>query len=194
MIVWLSIGIIFAVTTFYLGKKGWHALHRAVGISPGVLIYHHPNAPLSLNDIRLQQLTLNQQHLIPLSDEQLRQLKRIDDKVNAYYQYQQELSVQKTIPRLTETHFVLQKWLEVRLPQMLASHYHVQHQARDKEMAEHSIKVNNNNRLTASQLLQEGLDSIEQRLDNLLEQIEVRHLQELQVMKRYMDKHNHNNG
>lgn len=192
MIVWLSIGIISAITTFYLGRKGWHALHRAVGISPGVLIYHHPNAPLSLNDLTWQQLILNQQHLTPLSDEQLHQLQRIDNKVTAYRQYNQELNAQNIIPALTEAHFVLQKWLEVRLPQMLASHYHVQSQARDKDEVRHTINSGDSNRLTASQLLQEGLDNIEQRLDSLLEQIDTRHLQELRVMKRYMDEHNHN--
>ena len=191
MIVWLSIGIISTITTFYLGKKGWHALHKAVGISSGVLIYHQPDAPLSLSEMAWQQLTLNQQHLIPLSDEQLRQLQRIDDKVTAYQQHRRELNAQHIIPTLTEAHFVLQKWLEVRLPQMLASHYQVHSRIYTKEVVE-DIGGIDNNRLTASRLLQEGLDNIEQRLDNLLEQMDARHLQDLRAMKQYMDEHNHN--
>ena len=193
MIVWLSIGVFSAITTLYLGKKGWHALHRAVGISPGVLIYHHPNAPLYLPDMTWQQLVLNQEHLSTLSDAQLRQLQRLDDKISTYQEYQQELNAQNTIPALTEAHFVLQKWLEIRLPQMLASHYYVQPCMRNQGTKERLINTDNTNCLTARQLLQEGLDNIEQRLDNVLEQIEARHLQELRVMNRYMDEHNNKN-
>ena len=191
MIVWLSIGIISAITSLYLGKKGWHALHKAVGISPGVLIYHNPNAPLYLTDMTWQQLTLNQQHLSSLSDPQLLQLQRLDNKMSAYQLYQQELRAQNLTPILTEDHFVLEKWIEIRLPQMLASHYHVQPGIRNRNTKERFINTDNANRLIASQILQEGLDNIEQRLDNLLKQLEVRHLQELQVMQRYMNEHNH---
>lgn len=190
MLVWLSIGVISIVTILYLGKKCWHALHKVVGIKPGALIYQSPNAPLSLPDLTWQQLILHQKHLSLLSDDQLRQLKRFDDKMVAYQLYQRELDIQNATRILTEEHYVLQKWLEVRLPQMLTSYYHAQLGIRDQDIKEQSINTDNTNRLSASKLLQEGLDNIEQLLDNQLAQIEVRHLQELQVMQRYMNEHN----
>ena len=191
MVVWLSIGVISIVTSLYLGKKGWHALHEVVGIRPGTLIYQHPDAPLSLPDLTWQQLILDQKHLSLLSDDQLRQLKRFDDKMVAYQLYQRELDTQNATRILTEEHYVLQKWLEVRLPQILTNHYHAQLGIRNQDIKEQSINTAHTNRLSASQLLQEGLDNIEQLLDNQLAQIEVRHLQELQVMQRYMNEHNH---
>lgn len=191
MVVWLSIGVISIVTSLYLGKKGWHALHKVVGISPGTLIYQSPNAPLSLPDLTWQQLILDQKHLGLVSDDQLLQLKRLDDKMLAYQQYQRELDTQNPTRILTAEHFVLQKWLDIRLPQMLNSHYHAQLGIRNQDVKGKSINTDNTNRLTASQLLQEGLDNIEQLLDNQLAQIEVRHLQELQIMQRYMNEHNH---
>ena len=191
MIVWLTIGVISVITSLYLGRKGWHALHKAVGISPGVLIYQHPNAPLFLPDMTWQKLTLNQQHLTVLSNKQLLQLQRLDDKISAYQQYQHELNAQNLIRILTEDHFIMQKWIEIRLPQLLASYYHVQPGISKKGTKEQFITTDNINGLTASQLLQESLDNIEQRLDNLLAQIETRHLQELKVMQRYMNEHNH---
>ena len=192
MMVWLSIGVISIVTSFYLGKKGWHALHKVVGISPGTLIYHHPNAPLSVSDMTWQQLLLNPKHLTVLSDGQLRQLQRIDDKVTAYYRYQQALGTQYETAERTEAHFVLQKWLDTRLPEMLASHYYVQSQTGNQDTKVYLTNTDTSHYSTANQLLQQGLDNIEQRSDKLLEHIEMHHLQELQVMKRYMDKHNNN--
>lgn len=191
MVVWLSIGVISIVTSLYLGKKGWHTLHKVVGISPGTLIYQSPNAPLSLPDLTWQQLILDQKHLRVLSDAQLHQLKRLDDKMVAYQLYQRELDTQNATRILTEEYYMLQKWLEVRLPQMLTSHYHAQLGIRNQNIKGQSINTDNTNRLSASQLLQEGLDNIEQLLDNQLAQIEVRHLQELQIMQRYMNEHNH---
>lgn len=191
MVVWLSIGVISVITSLYLGRKGWHALHKAVGISPGTLIYQHPDAPLSLPDLTWQQLILDQKYLRVLSDAQLRQLKRFDDKMLAYQQYQRELDTQNSTRILTEEHYMLQKWLEVRLPQMLTSYYHAQLGIRDQDIKGQSINTAHTNRLTASQLLQEGLDNIEQLLDNQLAQIEIRHVQELQIMQRYMSEHNH---
>ncbi|WP_352339335.1 hypothetical protein [Psychrobacter sp. 16-MNA-CIBAN-0192] len=191
MIVWLSMCVISIITTFYVGKKGWHALHKVVGISPGALIYQHPNAPLSVTDMTWQQLILNQQHLTVLSDEQLRQLQRIDNKVTAYHSYQQGLCDQNMATEHTEGHFVLQKWLATRLPEMLASHYHAQPRTCSQNTKVSLIYTDNTQHVTANQLLQQGLDNIEQRSDRFLEEIERRHLQELQVMQRYMNEHNH---
>ena len=48
MSVLIGVGIVTTVTTIYLGRKGWHAFHKMVGITPGVLTYQDSNAPLLL--------------------------------------------------------------------------------------------------------------------------------------------------
>ncbi|GAF56437.1 LOW QUALITY PROTEIN: hypothetical protein JCM18901_2158 [Psychrobacter sp. JCM 18901] len=181
MSILIGIGIVTTVTTFYLGRKGWQAFHKAVGISPGVLTYQDYDAPLSLATLSLQQLTLNKQHLKKLSEQQLRQLKRIDEKVSSYHAYQAALQTQHKTPAITEAQFVLNKMLQTRLPEMLATHY---------QLTDINAKNRNNDkRLEASELLQSVLDNIEQRLDRLLVQIDEEQLQELRVMKHYINSH-----
>ena len=184
MSILIGIGIVTTVTTFYLGRKGWQAFHKAVGISPGVLTYQDYDAPLSLATLSLQQLTLNKQHLKTLSEQQLRQLKCIDEKVSSYQTYQAAQHAQHAQHKtavITEAQFVLNKMLQTRLPEMLATHYQLT-----------NINANNGNndkRLEASELLQSVLDNIEQRLDRLLAQMDEEQLQELRVMKHYINSH-----
>ncbi|MGO2387047.1 MAG: hypothetical protein ACTH6Z_07935, partial [Psychrobacter sp.] len=118
MSILIGVGIVTTVTTFYLGRKGWQAFHKAVGISPGVLTYHDYDAPLSLAALSWQQLTLKKQHLKNLSEQQLRQLKCIDEKMNSYHAYQTALHNQHKTPAITEAQFVLNKMLQTRLPEM----------------------------------------------------------------------------
>ena len=184
MSILLGVGVVTTVSVFYLGRKGWHALHKMVGITPGVLIYQDSNAPLLLTSLNWRQLDLNKKHLEALSDKQLRQLQHIDKKVANYHNYQNELEAQNVTSVIDESQFVLHKMLHTRLPEMLASHYHLV-----------TINVSNptkngETQAEASRLLQEVLDSIEQRLDGLLERMEEQHLQELRVMKNYIHSHN----
>ena len=192
MSILIGIGIVTTVTTFYLGRKGWQALHKAVGITPGVPTYQDYDAPLSLSTlspstllstIHWQQLTLDTEHLKVLSEPQLRQLKGIDEKVNSYHNYQKEQQAQHKTPEFTESQFVLNKLLHTRLPQMLASYYHL------ANISSSTNDLNNQNNAEASELLQQVLNSIEQRLDRLLEQMETQQLQELRVMKNYINSH-----
>ena len=179
MSILLGVGVITTVGVLYLGKKGWHAFHRMVGITPGVLVYQSPDQPMALSDMTWQTLALNTDHLQHLPATQLQQIQRIDQKTKLYQaQYQTQLSRQT----LTEQQFVLHKLLHTRLPQMLAS-YHQLHAASAQSMSQ-------TKRNEAGQLLQEALDNIEQRLDALMEQSQNQHLQDLKVMKRYMDSHN----
>ena len=183
MSILLGVGVVTTVSVFYLGRKGWHALHNMVGITPGVLIYQDSNAPLLLTSLNWQQLDLNKKHLEALSDKQLRQLQHIDKKVANYHNYQNELEAQNVISAINEQQFVLHKMLNIRLPEMLASHYHLAN-------INISNRTKNGQKQTeASRLLQEVLDSIEQRLDGLLERMEEQHLQELRVMKNYIHSH-----
>ncbi|PYE40109.1 hypothetical protein [Psychrobacter fozii] len=181
MSILIGIGIVTTVTTFYLGKKGWQAFHKAVGIKPGVLVYQDYDAPLSLSKLSWQQLSLNKRHLQNLPERQLYQLQRIDERVNHYQAYQKSLKAQHKTPAITEEQFVLNKMLHTRLPEMLASHYHLT-----------NISANNRNdekKIEANELLQSVLNNIEQRLDKLLAQMDTQQLQELRVMKNYINSH-----
>jgi hypothetical protein len=184
MSILIGVGVVTTVSVFYLGRKGWYALHRMVGITPGVLIYQDSNAPLLLTSLNWQQLNLNKKHLETVSDKQLRQLQHIDKKVANYHNYQNELEAQDVTSAINEQQFVLHKMLHTRLPEMLASHYY---------LANINISNRTKNGQTQTQtqteagrLLQEVLDNIEQRLDGLLERMEEQHLQELRVMKNYI--------
>ena len=181
MSILIGIGIVTTVTTFYLGKKGWQVFHKAVGITPGVLVYQNDNAPLSLSKLSWQQLSLNKKHLKNLLEQQLRQLKHIDEKVNHYQAYQTALQAQHKTPAVTEQQFVLNKMLHTRLPEILASHYHLTNISADN--------ISNDNEAEANELLQSVLNNIEQRLDNLLAQMDTQQLQELRVMKNYINSH-----
>ena len=183
MSILIGVGVVATVSVFYLGRKGWHAFHKMVGITPGVLTYQDSNAPLLLTSLNWQQLNLNKKHLEVLSDKQLRQLQHIDKKVANYHNYQNELEAQDVTSAINEQQFVLHKMLHTRLPEMLASHYHLAN-------INISNRTKNGQKQTeAGRLLQEVLDSIEQRLDGLLERMEEQHLQELRVMKNYIHSH-----
>ena len=183
MSILIGVGVVTTVSVFYLGRKGWRALHNMVGITPGVLTYQDSNAPLLLTSLNWQQLDLNKKYLEVLSDKQLRQLQNIDKKVANYHNYQNELEAQNVTSAINESQFVLHKMLHIRLPEMLASHYHLAN-------INISNRTKNGQKQTeASRLLQEVLDSIEQRLDGLLERMEEQHLQELRVMKNYIHSH-----
>lgn len=185
MSILIGVGMVTTAAVFYVGRKGWYAFHKAVGITPGVLIYQDAHAPLSLSHISWQQLNLNKKHLKALSDSQLRQLQHIDKKVADYHNYQNELETQNESygPLLSEQQFVLHKMLHTRLPEMLASHYHLA----NINVSNH-IK-NEEKQAEAGKLLQDGLDNIERRLDDLLAQMEEQHLQELRVMRKYINSH-----
>lgn len=202
MSILIGIGIVTTVTTFYLGRKGWQALHKAVGITPGVPTYQDYDAPLSLSTLSLstlspstllstihwQQLTLNTEHLKVLSEPQLRQLKGIDEKVNSYHNYQKEQQAQHKTPEFTESQFVLHKLLHTRLPETLASYYYLT----KADISTTNISTNNvsnGKKAEANELLQQVFNNIESRLDRLLAQEDARHLQDLRVMTRYMDSH-----
>lgn len=183
MSILIGVGVVATVSVFYLGRKGWHAFHKMVGITPGVLTYQDSNAPMLLTSLNWQQLNLNKKHLEVLSDKQLRQLQHIDKKVANYHNYQNELEAQDVTSAINEQQFVLHKMLHTRLPEMLASHYHLAN-------INISNRTKNGQKQTeASRLLQEILDNIEQRLDGVLERMEEQHLQELRVMKNYIHSH-----
>ena len=176
MLMLISVGVLSTVTVIYLGNKGWQVLHKAGGITPGILTYQNPQAPLVINTLIWQNLVLDKRHLNRLSDRQVRQLQYIDKKVAVYQNYQQSIQQQNITPAITEQQFVLHKLLHTRLAEMLASHYYL-------------ISISNDSakKIEANQLLQDLLDNIQQRLESALGQLENSHLQDLRVMKQYVD-------
>lgn len=174
-----------AITAMYFGRKGWHALHKAVGITPGVLIYQDSNAPLSLSNLNWQQLNLHKKHLKALTDSQLRQLQHIDKKVAVYQNYERELKEQNKPPIVSEEYVILHKLIYTRLPEILASHYRLMSTSLDA--GTHWQASHNEQQLEAADVLQQALDSIEGRLDGFIRQIDTQNLQDLRVMKRYID-------
>ncbi|MBE0444768.1 hypothetical protein [Psychrobacter sp. FME5] len=186
MSILIGVGVVSTMTVLYLGRKGWHAFHQAVGITPGVLVYQDAKAPLSLSHIKWQQLNLNKKHLKNLSDNQLHQLQRIDEKVNSYQAYQKALPDQSKTPAVTEQQFVLHKMLHTRLPEMLASYYHL---TNININANHVNEAKDGEKSEANELLQKVLNNIEQRLDKLLAQMEAQQLQQLRVMDSYIESH-----
>ena len=97
-----------------------------------------------------------------------------------YNDYQQTLQQQNITAAITEQQFVLHKLLHTRLPEMLASHYY---------LVKQDNKVENSHQQEARQLLQVMLDNIEDKLESLLAQMQSHHLQDLRVMKNYIDSH-----
>lgn len=184
MITLISIGVVTTISIVYLANKSWHALHKMVGITPGVLMYKDPSAPIALMDMRWQRLKLNSQHLKCLPETQLFQLQNIDRKVAKFYHYQQSLQQQNVTSAVTEQQFVLQKLLQQRLPEMLASHHYLTESHGDFDNIAQNGKHDE-----ARQLLQVLLDNINNRLDGLLAKMEAQHLQDMRVMKRYLDTH-----
>ena len=183
MSILIGIGIVTTVSVLYLGRKGWYAFHKAVGITPGLLVYHDTHAPLALSNISWQQLNLNKKHLKSLADVQLRQLHRIDEKVASYHAYQAELKLNQKTPAITEQQFILHKMLHTRLPEMLSSYYQL------TIIRSNAKSVNDKSQNEAGKLLQEVLDNIEMRLDNLLQKIEKDQLRDLRAMSNYIDSH-----
>jgi len=187
MSVLIGVGIATTVGVIYIGRKSWHALHTAVGISPGVLVYKDPNQSLAPKNMHWRQLTLNSQHLAALTQTQLRQLQVIDNRVAVYSDYQQSLAQQNITATVTEQQFVLHKLLHTRLPEMLASYYHLIKQNTTHDNTVTSKHAKSRQYEEAQQLLQAMLNNIEARLESLLEQMQNHHLQDLRVMKQYMD-------
>ncbi len=181
MSILIGAGVVGTITLFYLGRKGWYALHKAVGITPGVLTYQDPNAPLSLSTLQWQQLKIEAQYLKVMSDSTLMQLQRIDKKVATYQNYQQYLQQQNRTLAVDESQVILQKLIYTRLPEVLASYYHLLSEPANISATKLATQAE------AEQLLQATLDTIEKRLDTMLEQVDNQHLQDLQVMKRYLD-------
>lgn len=180
MSILIGVGVAATVGVIYVGRKGWYALHKAVGITPGVVDYYDRNKPLETAALYWETLKLNKKHLTSLNEQQLSQLIYIDEQVGIFEEYEYTLNQQQLTPVVDEEKFVLQKLLYTRLPEMLASHYLVFNSKRaSNAVTERQAEAN--------ELLQDMLDTIEKRLASLLYKVENQNLQDLRAMKQYVD-------
>lgn len=185
MSVIVGAGVVAAIAAGYVGKKGWQAFHRAVGISPGTLKYVDPSKRPPPDMI---QLSLAPHQLQYLPKDMVQQVLRIDDKADVYQQWREEKRQAGHTPSVSEETFVVQKLLEVRLPEMLNSYQRIAQQSARLQQTELRQTHQTADQEEALQLLSDLLCHIEETLDGLLKRSQDDSLQELQVMRRYLDE------
>ncbi len=121
------------------------------------------------------------------------QLQRVDDKADIYQQWLADLEKQDnhlaSPATTTENQFVLSKLMSEHLPNIISTYQNIiKHkqrlQASTSSFDQKSISDKESQK--ALLLLTELLDDIESRLDILLRECERQQIQELQVMKRYL--------
>lgn len=190
LLIGIGTALVSTLGVVYVGRKGWRAFHRAVGITPGTLIYEPLSKQLALPN--LIQLNLDDTVLAPLPPELLTQLSRIDHKADVYQQWLDDLAQQGHTVPTSEAQFVVRKLLNERLPEMLGHYYTLaQHQQRIASLQSLDTADSNNSPdslSSALRLLAELLHSTEQRLDDLLAQCRDSSYQELLIMQRYLNK------
>lgn len=216
----VSIGMAASVGGFILLRRGWLALHDMAGIRPGALPHHpphppirqslQPSAPTAINQWQWRQLS---DELLPviqqLPEAQQQQIQRIDDKADAYQQWQADLAQQFTdttqvshpIPQpqwrelpSSEEQFVLRKLLNEHLPQALQSYHTILKQQQRSgyhlsasASSDHSHISSMDAAQSALSVLIALLDDIERRIDERLWACEQQQLQDLAVLQRYVN-------
>lgn len=193
MSIMVGAGVVALVATGYLGRKGWLAFHRAVGITPGTLQYVEPS---KRPPPQMMQLSVEQQQLSYLPAAILEQIQRIDSQATVYQQWREEAEQAGQSIAATEEEFVVRKLLDVRLPEMLNSYQRiVRHDIRVQQAIRPNYRYmpDNNNALSEShsealKLLSELLSNIENRLADLLKRCHADSLQDMQVMHRYLNE------
>lgn len=158
----------------YVLRKGWLAFHKAVGITPGTMIYLPPEQyqPVLLH------LSLDNDELMALPVTLRQQLADIDQKSQRLQSYRDKMSLHGTLP-IDERHFVVAKLLQSELPQAIGHYNRHQHEQLSRKMP----KADND----AKQLLKDIMINVERRLDDLLDECQQDSLHELGVIKRYLD-------
>lgn len=187
----LGMTAVGAVGVVYLGRKGWRAFHRMVGITPGTMRYEPKSVAFQPN---LIQVNLTDAQIYPLPDVAKLQLQRIDDKADAYQNWRNDIekrlatktNVTQSTPKITtsEEHFVLSKLLNEHLPEIVNTYLNIN--TRQHITVQHD-NAHINNSSQALHMLLSLLGDIEKRLDTLLVSCETYELEDLQVMQRYLN-------
>lgn len=216
MIVTTIIGTTAVATTVgfvYVSRKAWRSFHRAVGIEPGKMEYVPYQAEQERFKPQLIQVNLTNSQLVHVPKSVQIQLQRIDDKADSYQNWRAELEQRhnqhaqsgQSVLHTTENQFVLSKLMSEHLPEIVNT-YHNIHERKlkftnqglanqsqvNQSRASHSAKslttgidfdASDNQALS---MLIDLLNDIENRLDTLLHECEQIQLQDLKIMKRYL--------
>lgn len=198
MSVLIGVGVVAVVAAGYVGRKGWLAFHRAVGITPGTLKYVEPS---QLPPPPMLQLTLVDEQIKGLPPAIVEQLLRIDGKADILQQWRNEAVQAGQTPIVSEDEFMVSKLLQSRLPELIESYQRIAHHEELLQQAAnrasttayanrqaHSEEQMSENKAQALGLLLEVLMKIETKLDGLLEGCQSEALQQMQVMQRYLDQ------
>lgn len=197
MSVLIGAGVVAVVAAGYVGRKGWLALHRAVGITPGTLKY----VPPSQLPPPMLQLTLAESQITDLPPVIMERLLRIDGKADVFQQLRTEVIDAGQTPPASEDEFVVSKLLQTRLPELINSYQRIARQEALIQQATHravSSQHANSAASTSTEMseskaqalavLLEVLITIETKLDALLERYQNDALQDMQVMRRYLQQ------
>lgn len=198
MSVLIGVGVVAVVAAGYVGRKGWLAFHRAVGITPGTLKYVEPS---QLPPPPMLQLTLVDDQIKGLPPAIVEQLLRIDGKADILQQWRNEAVQAGQTPIVSEDEFMVSKLLQSRLPELIESYQRIAHHEELLQQAAnrasttayanrqaHGEEQMSENKAQALGLLLEVLMKIETKLDGLLEGCQNEALQQMQVMQRYLDQ------
>ncbi|SUD90009.1 hypothetical protein [Psychrobacter phenylpyruvicus] len=198
MSVLIGVGVVAVVAAGYVGRKGWLAFHRAVGITPGTLKYVEP---AQLPPPPMLQLTLVDDQIKGLPPAIVEQLLRIDGKADIFQQWRNDAIKAGQIPMVSEDEFMVSKLLQSRLPELIESYQRIAHHEELLQQAANRASTSayanrqvrseeqmSENKAQALGLLLEVLMKIETKLDGLLEGCQSEALQQMQVMQRYLDQ------
>lgn len=190
----LGIVAVLGVGGAYVLRKGWFAFHKAVGITPGTMIYVPPEQyqPVLLH------LPLDKNQLMALPVTMRQRLAQIDQKAQRLQSYHDTPSLHYP----DERRFILVKLLQNELPQAIGHYHRYQHERLSKhssDVSKFNVKKVDVNKVDVNkvdmpkaddeslQLLEHIMMNVESRLDALLDDHESDSLHELNVIKRYLD-------
>lgn len=208
MSVLIGAGVVAVVAAGYVGRKGWLALHRAVGITPGTLKYVPPS---QLPPPPMLQLTLAESEIKDLPPVIMERLLRIDGKADVFQQLRTEAIDVGQTPATSEDEFVVSKLLQTRLPELINSYQRiVRQEALIQQATNRAVSTQRANSVASTHsndgslynantemsdskaqalsVLLEVLITIETKLDALLERYQNEALQDMQVMQRYLQQ------
>lgn len=185
----LGIVAVLGVGGAYVLRKGWFAFHKAVGITPGTMIYVPPEQyqPVLLH------LPLDKNQLMALPVTMRQKLAQIDQKAQRLQSYHDKPSLHYP----DERRFVLVRLLQNELPQAIGHYHRYQHERLSKhssDVSKFNVKKVDVKKVDmpkaddeSLQLLEHIMMNVESRLDALLDDHESDSLHELNVIKRYLD-------
>jgi len=184
MSVVIGAGVLTLIAAGYVGRKGWLAFHRAVGITPGKMKYIES----SQQQPKIRQLSLSAERMQDLPPSVLQQLQRIDTKAQLLQQWRDELTQSGQTPAVSEEEFLVNKLLKERLPELLTNYQRLARHDTVLQQTQPDSPTQSHGEGSALNLVFELLITIEAKLDALLTRYQHNTLQDMQVMQRYLQQ------